>query len=628
MLALRIKYFYSNTVRSNHSMKDFLKRQPRGHLARPRLMPSCAALSLTLCCVAFGAEPGAVLPSAGFSSFIRAVQLQGSDAKLNLETRPGDHYDADTVNKDVRTLWSSGRYDDIRVEAVPQENGTLVVFHVVEKPKQVLHDFRVDPHSYGLQVHLQPGTPMDRARAQQVAMDFRKRLQDQGYASADVEPELIPAGKDKVDLHLKVTAGTPMRVVAVKFVGEPAMDPKAVHQALHTLRIRRVLPGVPGVWAGWRLFPAYTPDAVQSDLGRIRSLYFSQGYFDATARLEKTVTEGQDATIFIYLNPGQRYRVHQWEVARKGAKSILMKPASEVFASKDLCACLFAARRDAEKRGVIDFSVRLSVNRIDEGDGTEPEADLTATVDEGRSYTVGRIEFIGREKFSEAVLRRNLLLNESDVLDEMKLRKSVARLNRTGFFEPMDVSNVQIVTNGSSNVADLRIRVRESKRGLWNISGPVGPVKLAGPFQGSIARRLPAWGSGIFELSTYYASFSLIGFPASLARFLPITTFHGFAPILSVQRPFIPGDGWRSGFTIAPQLGWQAMLISYGATQIGQRLAPLLLGDSKLTPELQVMVERPNGDGELLCEPPKPRLAKVRMGAAVLIQFVSAMPVM
>jgi surface antigen-like variable number repeat protein len=299
-----------------------------------------------------------------------------------------------------------------------------------------------------------------------------------------------------------------------------------------------------------------------------------------------------------------------------------------VFASRELCACLFAARRDAEKRGVIDFSVTLAVNRVDEGEASEPEADLTATVDEGRSYTVGRIEFVGREKFSEAVIRKNLLLSESDVLDEMKLRKSVERLNRTGFFEPMDVSAVQIVTNGSSSVADLRIHVREQKRGRWNISGPVGPVRLAGPFQGSISRRLPAWGSGVLELSTYFASFSLIGFPASLARVLPITTFHGFAPVLSLQRPFIPGDGWRSGFTIAPQLGWQAMLLSYGATQIGQRLTPLLLGDSKLTPELPVMVERPNGDGELLCDPPKPRLAKLRTGAAVLIQFVSAMPVL
>jgi outer membrane protein insertion porin family len=623
-----LKYFFSNTCALESRMKNFLKRQPPHCFARPGLMPRSAAFCLALCTVAFAAEPGAVLPMPGFSSFIHAVQLKGSDARPDLETRPGDHYDADVVSKDVRALWSSGRYDDIRVEAVPQENGTLVVFHVVEKPKQVLRDFRIDPHSYGLQVHLQPGTPMDRARAQQVAMDFRKRLLEQGYTDADVEPELIPAGKNKVDLHLKVTAGEPTRVKAVQFVGEAGLDPKAVRQALHALRIRRVLPGVPGVWAGWRLFPAYSPDAVQSDLGRIRSLYFSQGYFDATARLEKTITDGPDATVVIYLNPGQRYHVRQWEVARAGAKSILMKPARDVFASGDLCACLFAARRDAEKRGVIDFSVRLAVNRVDEGDGTEPEADLTATVSEGRSYTVGRIEFIGREKFSEAVIRRNLLLNESDVLDQMKLRKSVARLNRTGFFEPMDVSNVQIVTNGASSVADLRVHVREAKRGLWNISGPVGPVKLAGPFQGSIARRLPAWGSGILELSTYYASFSLIGFPASFARLLPITTFHGFAPILSVQRPFIPGDGWRSGFTIAPQLGWQAMLLSYGATQIGQRIAPLLIGDSKLTPELPVMVERPNGDGELLCEPPKPRLAKVRMGAALLLQFVSAMPVL
>lgn len=614
-------------VRSGHSMKYLVKPQLRRTGERPVLMPKLAFLCAVAGAVAFAAEPGAI-PSVGISTLVRSVEVQGTSSKTDLGTRAGDPYNPEAVTKDVRTLWSSGRFEDIRVETIPQEEGASVVFHVVEKPKKVLRDFRVEPHTYGFQFGLPEGSPMDRARAQQVAMDFRHKLEEEGYSDPAVEPTLIPVGRDKVDLHLKVIAGEAVRVKAVRFMGETVLDPKTVRQALHALRIRRVLPGVPGVWDGWRLFPAYSPDAVQSDLGRIRSLYFSRGYFDAKARLEKVETQGHDATVVIYLDPGSRYRVRQWEVAGGSVKSVLFKPASEVFSSKDLCRCLFEARREAEKRGVIDFSVRLALNRVDESEGIEPVTDLTATVDEGRSYRVGRIEFVGREKFSEAVLRRNLLLGESDLLDERLLRTSVERLNRTGFFDPMDVGNVQIVTNGSSRVADLRIHVHERKKGLWNISGPVGPARLAGPLQGTIARRLPAWGSGLLELSTYYASFSLIGFPVSIARFLPLTTFHGFAPVLAIQRPFIPGDGWLSGFTIAPQLGWPAMALNYGLTQVGERLAPLLLGDSRLTPALPIMVERPSGDGELLCDPPKPRLSKVRTGAALLIQFAASVPVL
>ena len=556
---------------------------------------------------------------------VSSVEVQGSDLKTSLATRAGHRYDADLVTKDVRTLWATGRFSDIQVETAKNPDGMSVIYHVVEKPLLKLHEVRIEPHTYGLRFSLPEGTPMDRARAQQAAIDFRGKLTEQGYTDAEVDPELIPRHGNKVDLHLQVHAGDPVRVKEVQFLGNPVLDPKTVRHELHALRIRRLTPGLPGVWHGWISYPAYSPEAVQSDLGRLRSLYYSRGYFDAQVRLDDTQVRGQDATVRLYLNPGPLYRVRQWQVSGAGVDSALVKPAHEVFRVRDLCSCLLSARKQAEKRGIIDFSVRLALNRVD--DGGSPEADLTATVEEGRPYTVGRIEFIGRERFSEAALRRNLLLNESDLLDEALLRKSVARLNRTGFFEPMDVSNVQIVTDKATGVADLRIRVQERKRGFWSISGPVGPIRLAGPLQGSVGTRLPSWGSGLFELSTYYASVSLIGFPASLARFLPLGSIHGFVPILSLQRPYSPGEGWRSGFTIAPQLGWQASAISYGATQLGEHLAPLLLGEARFTPPLPITVERPNGDGELLCDPPKPRLAPLRVGAALLLQFAASVPV-
>ena len=604
----------SPSRRGNHC---FTSSVPSSYMCRTPFL--CVAL----CGVALAGEMIAPVPTP--IPMVLSVEVQGSSLKPKLATRAGNRYDADLVAKDVHTLWATGLFADIAVETAKNPDGMSVIFHVVEKPPLKLHEVRIEPHTYGLRFSLPEGTPMDRASAQRAAMDFRSKLAEQGYTDAQVDPELIPRHGNKVDLHLQVRAGQPVRVREVQFLGQPALDPKTVRHELHALRIRRFLPGVPGVWQGWISYPAYSPEAVQSDLGRLRSLYLSHGYFDAQVRLDDTQVRGQDATVRVYLNPGQLYRVRQWQVSGAGVNSVLMKPANETFRVRDLCACLLSARKEAEKRGVIDFSVRLTLNRVD--DGGAPEADLNAAVEVGRPYTVGRIEFIGRERFSEAALRRSLLLNESDLLNEALLRKSVARLNRTGFFEPMDVGNVQILTDQATGVADLRIRVQERKRGFWSISGPVGPIRLAGPLQGSVGTRLPAWGSGLFELSTYFTSVSLIGFPASLARFLPLGSIHGFVPILSLQRPYLPGDGWRSGFTIAPQLGWQASAISYGTTQLGEHLAPLLLGEARFTPPLPITVERPNGDGELLCDPPKPRLAPLRVGTALLLQFAASVPV-
>ena len=124
-----------------------------------------------------------------------------------------------------------------------------------------------------------------------------------------------------------------------------------------------------------------------------------------------------------------------------------------------------------------------------------------------------------------------------------------------------------------------------------------------------IASRLPPWGRGIFELSTYYLSFSLIGYAHLIAAFLPMAfNKRGLLPVLSIFRPYTPGEGWKSGILIAQQLGWQAT------------------GNSRYVSALPVTFERAGGDGVLLCDPPKAKYQKARMGAAFLLQFAASVP--
>ena len=121
--------------------------------------------------------------------------------------------------------------------------------------------------------------------------------------------------------------------------------------------------------------------------------------------------------------------------------------------------------------------------------------------------------------------------------------------------------------------------------------------------QASIASRLPSWGPGVFELSTYAASISLFAFGKPL---LPIVNGpKGFIPVLALQRSFTPGEGWRSGFAIAPQLGCRNFGVGYVVAQAERRLAPVLTGSGG--PPLDVTVERAAGEAVMSCEPPKPR---------------------
>jgi surface antigen-like variable number repeat protein len=322
--------------------------------------------------------------------------------------------------------------------------------------------------------------------------------------------------------------------------------------------------------------------------------------------------------------------VRDWTVAGARMAPVRMHPADGLLHSGEFCSCLFAERRDAERAGILDFSVKLNVQRVTDGDsdssGAPPVADLTASVDEGQPYRVGRIEITGNRHFADGTVRRNLLLDEGQWFDERLLRKSIARLNQTTWFEPVEESEIVIHSHPNTGEADVSIQLTERRRRAWAISGPLGPASFAGPLQASISSRLPAWGRGMFELSTYTASVSLLAFAHPLLPFLSASAKWPLLGVLALQRPYTPGEGWKSGFVFAPQLGWRSSALSYASTQIQHRLVPVLAGERGLEPLLPVAVERPQGNVMLLCEPLKPRLAGLRSAAALVVQFLGALP--
>ena len=259
--------------------------------------------------------------------------------------------------------------------------------------------------------------------------------------------------------------------------------------------------------------PKYSPPAaLDNHAARLTSRYIAQGYYDAKVTVTQEVQE-------------KEAKVH-FDVVRGD----FHKPLD----MKTICGCLFKQRRDAEKQGIVDFSATMDESGV-------PKVLL------GKPYTVGRINFSGYKHYSDSTIRRNMVLDEGAPLDSMQLRKSLDRLNRSGMFEAIDERQVQIKDTLRPGVADINIRLIERKHGAWNFSGPV-------PLSASISMRLPAWGQARAR-------------PLHLRRLLQHAglLLHSeahrgerFVPILSLERPFMPGSGWLSGFALSPQIPPQA----------------------------------------------------------------------
>jgi hypothetical protein len=267
----------------------------------------------------------------------------------------------------------------------------------------------------------------------------------------------------------------------------------------------------------------------------------------------------------------------------------------------ELCTFLLDARQRAETQGRLDFTAEV------EFADTATLADVTARIWMGLPHTIGRINFAGHAGVDDSTLRRAMTVYERDLLDIRQLRRSLARINDIGVFEPVTLANLTVVDRHDELTADLTISLQERKPRWWSVSGPLLPG--FGSVRASLASRLPPWGRGIFEATTYFVSLNITGLAT---------------PFLALERPLIPGQPLLSGFAVSPALSARAMLRHYGSTHVAHGIRTILDGEVSDPLAVPVTSSGQLQDEPFVCVPPKPRLWWLRRGASAAVDVALA----
>jgi len=71
-----------------------------------------------------------------------------------------------------------------------------------------------------------------------------------------------------------------------------------------------------------------------------------------------------------------------------------------------------------------------------------------------------------------------MALQERSPFDVGKLRAGLARLNRSGLFEPLTLGDLEIRRRPDTLTADLTVSIRERPGRRWSLSGPLGPSAI------------------------------------------------------------------------------------------------------------------------------------------------------
>jgi outer membrane protein insertion porin family len=97
----------------------------------------------------------------------------------------------------------------------------------------------------------------------------------------------------------------------------------------------------------------------------------------------------------------------------------------------------------------------------------ERTATIILNIKEGEMMRVRQINIHGNDKTKDNVIRRELRVDEQDVIDTPSLKRSFQRLNNLNFFETVEILPQQV----DVDKVDLNVRVKEKPTGQFSIGG-------------------------------------------------------------------------------------------------------------------------------------------------------------
>ncbi len=411
---------------------------------------------------------------------VTAVEVEGnkivsSSAILaKIKTRPGDRTRQETVDEDIKRLYSTGFFTDVSAEVRPYKEGQLIRFHVKERPLVAgivmtgSRHFREEKLREELRTKEQE--LLDRRLLKEDLERIRQLYRTKGFHLADVTDEVkVDEAANRATIFITIAEGRKIRVRHIRFEG---------NQRLSARRLRKAMATKPGSWftAGY-----YRPEVLEEDAERLKGVYHLEGYSDVQVSSATDFDEEKRwLVVTMAIREGERYIVGETafsgteQLKAEDLKERLKMGAGEPFSQERLSEDVAAVQSAYFSKGYMAASVEPSTAL----NPRTHRVDVSYRITEGAVASVGRILVRGNLKTRDLVIRRELRISPGERFDGDKLRRSKERLYNLGFFEEVAL---ETAASDRPDQRDLVVTVKETKTGEFSFGGGFSSVdKIVG----------------------------------------------------------------------------------------------------------------------------------------------------
>ncbi|MEY4064216.1 MAG: outer membrane protein assembly factor BamA [Pseudomonadota bacterium] len=421
------------------------------------------------------------------SAKIVEIRIQGNkavqpDAIMGLmETRVGANLVPEEISDDIRNIFNSGYFRDVRIDAQTQPNGVVLVVVVDEKPS--VREIRfvgfdaISSSTVSEKMSVKKFTILDERKITSDLRMIEQMYVEKGYylarASHTVESA---ADSSEVVLTYTVVENNPVWVSHVNLLGNSHFGDVEMKSNLATREKR---------WSSWITSGgAFKDEFVNRDKEFLSYIYRDNGFAEANVSVPQSRLDVGRQTVDVSFNidEGERFQVGSVKVSG----DILVNERGEKIYSEDALVAKLSMKSgnwfrisqfQSDMRMITDLYGDHGYAFADVLPKTfanreTKKIDIEFAITKGEKVYFRNIIIEGNIKTRDNVIRRNIKVAEGELFHATRLEKSKAAVERLGYFQEVQILREPDTRN---NRMDLRVKVKEKSTGTLSASFGASP---------------------------------------------------------------------------------------------------------------------------------------------------------
>ena len=417
----------------------------------------------------------ATMINSSFSEIIRSLEVLGNERitketiKVYADIKLGSDYQADDINKIVKTLYSTEFFENIEakfennkltltVKEYPIINQIVIKGEKTEKFKKEIIKL-IKSKQRGS--YIKNNILKDEIKIKNIYKSL-------GFNFAEVNSKIKTYTENRVDLIFEINRGEKVKISKINFIGD---------KKIRERRLRDVIVSEEDKF--WKFITRNTvlnEENIRLDKRLLKNYYKSIGYYDVQIISNSVELEDNKNSVVLNYNidAGKRYRISKIStnidpsIDKKAFINLSTqyeKIIGDYYSPFKIKRTLEFLDRliDENDLQFIQHSVKESI------DGSN--INITINIFENEKIFVERINVNGNTVTNENVIRSEFLLDEGDPFNNLKLKNTISELKARNIFGKVDYE----VTEGSEkDTKIINITVEEKPTGEISAGAGVG----------------------------------------------------------------------------------------------------------------------------------------------------------